>query len=49
MSVYDSIETEDGSLVTTVHPEDDDVEMDLMFYEENLEGIDGISMPEPPE
>jgi hypothetical protein len=31
------------------NPEKDDIEVDLEFYDETMEGIEGVSMPDPDE
>lgn len=32
---------------SVLNPEKDDVEVDLEFYDETMEGVEGVSMPEP--
>jgi len=31
------------------NPEKDDIDVDLEFYDEAMEGIEGVSMPDPDE
>ena len=37
------------SLATVVNPETDDLTIELEFYDETMEGVEGVSMPDPPE
>ena len=39
----------DDCIVTVVNPEKDDIKVELEFYDEAMEGVDGVSMPDPPE
>jgi hypothetical protein len=38
----------DESLGTVVNPSEDGVTLDLSYYDETLDGIDGVRMPDPP-
>lgn len=37
------------SIATVVNPEADDLTLELEFFDETMEGVDGVSMPDPPE
>ena len=37
------------SLGPLVNPKEDGITVDLEFYDETLEGVDGVVMPEPPD
>lgn len=39
----------DDSVVTVVNPEEDDVTVELEFYDEAMEGVEGVSMPDASE
>lgn len=41
-------DTAPESIVTIVNPETDDITIKLEFYDECMEGIEGVSMPNPP-
>jgi hypothetical protein len=45
----DSSEDTDESLGPIVNPKEDGITVDLEFYDEMLEGVEGVSMPDPPE
>lgn len=38
----------EDSIVIIVNPEEDDVTVELEFYDEAMEGVDGVRMPYPP-
>lgn len=40
---------EDESIVTIINPEEDDIDIELEFYDETMEGVDGVTMPSRPE
>lgn len=37
------------SIATVVNPEMDSLTIELEFYDETMEGVDGVTMPAPPE
>lgn len=39
--------TESDSIVTIVNPEEDDITVELEFYDEMMEGVAGVEMPDP--
>ncbi|WP_276301033.1 hypothetical protein [Halorussus lipolyticus] len=32
---------------SVLNPEKDDIEVELEFYDETMEGVEGVSMPDP--
>lgn len=49
MSRTDSSGEPPHSFVRVVNPEWDGMAIELEFYDETMEGVDGVTMPEPPE
>lgn len=49
MATANSSEDPKKSLATVVNPETDDLTIELEFYDETMEGVEGVSMPDPPE
>lgn len=49
MATADSNGTPTKSLATVVNPETDNLTIELEFYDETMEGVEGVSMPDPPE
>jgi len=47
MATTDPNNNPDDSIVTVVNPEKDDITVELEFYDEAMEGVDGVSMPDP--
>lgn len=39
--------TPNESIATVVNPETDDITVELEFYDETMEGVEGVIMPEP--
>ena len=47
-----SIETPENSpqpFVRIVNPEVDEIPVELAFYDETMDGVAGVTMPDPPE
>lgn len=49
MATANSNGTPTDSLATVVNPETDDLTIELDFYDETMEGVEGVTMPDPPE
>lgn len=49
MSSTDAPEEPPRSFVRIVNPETDEIPIELEFYDETMEGVDGVTMPDPPE
>jgi hypothetical protein len=49
MATANSNNSSEDSIVTVVNPEEDDITVELEFYDETMEGVEGVSMPEPSE
>lgn len=48
MATVDPDGTPDESIVTVINPETDDITVELEFYDETMEGVEGVTMPDPP-
>jgi hypothetical protein len=49
MAATDPNNSQNDSVVTVVNPEEDDITVELEFYDEAMEGVEGVSMPDPSE
>ena len=49
MATADSNGTPTKSLATVVNPETDNLTIVLEFYDETMAGVEGVTMPDPPE
>lgn len=48
MATADSSRTPTDSIGTVINPEADGIEIELEFYDETMEGVDNVTMPDPP-
>lgn len=49
MSKTNPSETPTESIATIINPETDGLSIELEFYDATMEGVDGVTMPDPPE
>ena len=49
MSDTDTPKEPPQSFVRIINPETDEIPIKLEFYDETMESVDGVTMPDPPE